>query len=155
MTMLPVQVEQTECVECVKRSRRDFLASGAAAAITAVLATACGGNGGGDTVTGPVSLTVQVSSYTALANVGGMARVTASGTPIAVVRTGMDTFAAYSLICPHRGCTVDINGSGFVCPCHGARFSSTGAWTGGQQTSSLTSLTTSYDPATGTLTISH
>jgi Rieske Fe-S protein len=98
---------------------------------------------------------VQVSSYPALANVGGIARVDNGGVPVAAVRTGADTFAAFSLICPHFGCTVGIsNGSSFLCPCHGARFTSSGAWSGGQRTSNLTALTTSYDSVAGVLTIS-
>lgn len=106
-------------------------------------------------VTGPVSFSVQISSYPALANVGGIARVDNGGTPIAVVRTGADAFAAFSLICPHRGCTVGINGSSFRCPCHGAMFASSGLWTGGQQTSNLAAFSTSYDATTATLTITN
>ena len=136
------------------KSRREFLTASAASAVAAILVSACGGAGtDAAVVTGPVSLQVQVSDYPALANVGGIAQINGSRTPIAVVRTGADTFAALSLICPHRGCTVGITGSSFRCPCHGAMFSSTGAWTGGQGTSSLTSLTASYDSSTGVLTI--
>ncbi len=137
-------------------SRREFLTVSAASAMAALLASACGGAGDTTptTVTGPVALQVQVSNYPALANVGGIAEVDSGRFPIGVVRTSADTFAAFSLICPHRGCTVGIVGSGFRCPCHGAQFSSTGAWTGGQRTTSLTSLTTSYDATTGTLSIS-
>jgi Rieske Fe-S protein len=122
--------------------------------VAALLVTGCGG--ASDTTgvnTGPVSLSVQVSGYAALANVGGIAQVDNGGTPVAAVRTGASTFAAFSLICPHFGCTVGINGSAFLCPCHGARFASSGAWTGGQPTSNLTSLVTSYDATTGVLTI--
>jgi Rieske Fe-S protein len=137
--------------------RREFLTVSAASALTALLTAACGGTGGGGggVVTGPVSYSVQVSSYPALANIGGIARVDNGGTPIAAVRTGADTFAAFSLICPHRGCTVGINGSAFRCPCHGATFASSGLWTGGQQTTNLGEFTTSYDATTGTLTITN
>jgi cytochrome b6-f complex iron-sulfur subunit len=147
------QSEKVACAECAaKTSRREFLTASAASAVVAVLA-ACGGSGDSSTLTGPVSLSVQVSSYPALANVGGLARVDNGGTPVAAARTTADTFAAFSLICPHMGCTVDISGAAFVCPCHGARFASSGAWTGGQRTSNLRSLTTSYDSSTGILTI--
>jgi Rieske Fe-S protein len=136
-------------------SRRAFLAASAATAVTAILVSACGGASDASVVTGPVTLDVQVSSYSTLANVGGIAQVDNGGTPVAAVRTGADTFAAFSLICPHRGCTVGISGSAFRCPCHGAQFASTGAWTGGQRTSNLTSLSTSYDATTGVLSISN
>jgi len=136
--------------------RREFLTVSAASALTVLLTNACGGSGGDAAVlTGPVSFSVQVSSYPGLANVGGIARVDNGGTPIAAVRTGADTFAAFSLICPHRGCTVGINGSSFRCPCHGATFASTGVWTGGQQTSGLAAFSTSYDSTTDTLTITN
>ena len=136
--------------------RREFLTVSAASVLTVLLTDACGGSGGdAGVVAGPVSFTVQVSSYPALANVGGIARVDNGGTPIGVVRTGADTFAALFLICPHRGCTVGITGSSFRCPCHGATFASSGVWTGGQQTSSLAAFSTSYDATTDTLTITN
>jgi cytochrome b6-f complex iron-sulfur subunit len=134
--------------------RREFITASVASAVTVLLTTSCGGSGGDSGVlTGPVSFSVQVSSYPALANVGGIARVDMGGTPVAAVRTGADTFAAFSLICPHRGCTVGINGSAFRCPCHGAMFASSGTWIGGQRTTNLGSFTTSYDATTGVLTI--
>jgi len=146
------------CAHCGQpsaTSRRDFLTTSVASAVAAVLVTACGGPSGATGIPpGPVSLSVQVSSYPALANVGGIARVDSGGVPVAAVRTGADTFAAFSLICPHFGCTVGINGSSFLCPCHGARFTSSGTWSGGQRTSNLTALTTSYDSVAGVLTIS-
>jgi nitrite reductase/ring-hydroxylating ferredoxin subunit len=151
----PVVTGCAHCAEQTGTNRRDFIATSAASAVAALLITACGGasDSTGVVDTGPVSLSVHVSAYAALANVGGMARVDSGGTPVAAVRTGTSTFAAFSLICPHFGCTVGINGSSFLCPCHGARFASSGAWTGGQRTSNLTSLTTSYDATTDVLTI--
>jgi cytochrome b6-f complex iron-sulfur subunit len=148
----------TGCAHCGDQggtSRREFLTTSAASVAAALLVTACGGasDSTGVVDTGPVSLSVQVSGYAELANVGGIARVDSGGTPVAAVRTGANTFAAFSLICPHFGCTVGINASAFLCPCHGARFASSGVWTGGQRTSNLTSLTTSYDTTTGVLTI--
>jgi Rieske Fe-S protein len=137
--------------------RREFLTVSAASVLMVLLTNACGGSGGDGAVvvTGPVSYSIQVSSYPALANVGGIARVDNGGTPIAAVRTGADTFAAFSLICPHRGCTIGINGSSFRCPCHGATFASSGLWTGGQQTSNLAAFSTSYDAMTDSLTITN
>ena len=67
---------------------------------------------------------------------------------------GSDTqYAAFSLVCPHMGATVGIVGAGFRCPQHGARFAADGTWVGGQPTSNLRALTTQFNPATGTLTI--
>jgi Rieske Fe-S protein len=148
------------CVHCAEKtgpSRREFLAASAASTVAAMLMAACGGasDATGVVNTGPVTLSVVVSDYAALANVGGIARVDNGATPVAAVRTGASTFAAFSLICPHFGCTVGINGSAFRCPCHGAMFASTGAWIGGQRTSNLSSLNTSYDATTGVLTITN
>ncbi len=44
----------------------------------------------------------------------------------AVVREGTELIAL-DLACTHLGCTVTANESGFACPCHGSRFSSSGA----------------------------
>ena len=35
-------------------------------------------------------------------------------------------FKAISLTCQHLGCTVDAKADGFVCPCHGSRYSADG-----------------------------
>ncbi len=147
--------ERSCAADCALR-RRDFLGAAALTAL-ALLETACGdGQIGG---TGPSTpsggaLVVTLSQYATLANVGGAARVDGgSGTPVALVRTGAATFVALSLICPHEHSTVGLNGSGFLCPNHGARFSSTGVWQGGQRTTNMRTLVSSYDAVAGTVTI--
>ena len=132
-------------------SRRQFMIQGSLAGVAIMLAGCMGS--GGPTAPASVSLTLTVSDYPSLANVGGVAYVSASGNPLAVVRTGADTFDVVSRICPHQGGTVSSNGNGFTCPNHGARFSDSGMWEGGQPTSSLTSYSSQYDPGTGILTI--
>jgi len=135
--------------------RREFLSRAALAALGVALA-ACAG-GGSDGPTSPTTvgaLTLTLASYPALATVGGVAYVNAGGTPVAVVRTDASTFAAFSRICPHQGGEVSALNGVFNCPVHGARFNlTTGAWVGGQRTSSLTRYTTSYDATAGTVTI--
>ena len=76
-----------------------------------------------------------------------------SGYPFAIVHTDASAFVALSRVCPHQGFIVDVTGSGFHCPNHGAQFNESGVWVGGQRTSNLRSYPTSYDAATGTLTI--
>ncbi|HEY0780556.1 MAG TPA: Rieske (2Fe-2S) protein [Gemmatirosa sp.] len=139
--------------------RRTFLSqamlASAYAAAAAALA-ACGSGGTGDNATAPPSISsnvITVASYPALANVGGVQTVTYNGSPLAIVRTGTASFLALSLVCPHQGTTLDVTSSGFHCPNHGATFNSTGAWVGGQRTSSMSSLPATYDAAAGTLTI--
>ncbi|HET7230700.1 MAG TPA: Rieske (2Fe-2S) protein, partial [Longimicrobium sp.] len=120
-------------------------------AVAAFLA-ACGDAGGGSpTLSQP--LTFNVSQYAALAAVGGIVRVNAGNAPVAVVRTGADSFAAFSMVCPHQGTTINISGGAFVCPNHGARFNAQGQWTGGERTSNLRSVALSYDAAAGTITV--
>lgn len=134
----------------VELTRRAFLCRSALVAGGAFLA-GCGSIGD---LTAPdsVSFSFQVSQYPALATVGGVALVDA-GTPLAVVRVSADSFLALSRICPHAGGNINQNGTGFRCTRHGAMFSSTGQWTGGERTSSMRSYPTSYDSATGTVTI--
>jgi Rieske Fe-S protein len=128
------------------------------AAVAAALTSACGDGIFSGGLTGPgqtVALSVSVRSFNALIPVGGIARVDGnSGTPVAVYHSGVDTYRAYSMVCPHAGTTIAITGSSFKCPNHGATFAATGVWTGGQQASNLFELTAAYDPATGTLNIS-
>lgn len=155
------------CKECEERNafvtssvvdRRTFVSRSALAAASALLAGACAGGsnttGPGGTPGGNGTLSVTIANYPTLGSVGGIARVdTGQGIPVAAVRTSATTFAAFSLICPHYGCTVGIAPGSFACPCHGARFASNGQWTGGQSTGNLSSLNASYDPTSGVLTI--
>lgn len=138
-------------------SRRTFLAETTMAAVAAALTSACGDGVFGGAL-GPgqtVALTINVNDFAALTPVGGVARVDGNaGPPVAVYHSGVDTYLAYSMTCPHAGTTVNIQASGFRCPNHGATFAVTGVWTGGQKTSNLFELTTVYDPATGALDIS-
>jgi Rieske Fe-S protein len=133
--------------------RRTFLSAATLAAVAAVL-EAC--SGGGTFFTGPSggALTVSLSSFPALATVGGVARVdNGVGAPTALVRTGASTFRGLTMICTHQGSTIDVvNNTSFRCPNHGALFNSAGANTGGQSTSNLAVYTATFDGA-NTVTI--
>ena len=100
------------------------------------------------------SVDITVADYPALATVGGIALVSAGGERLAIVRIGSSSYAALSRVCPHQGGIVNVNGSGFRCPEHGATFSASGAWTGGQRTSSLHAYSTSFNATGGVLTVS-
>ena len=137
-------------------TRRTFLAETTMAAVAAALTAACGDGifGGGISGGGPVNLSIAVNSFAPLGPVGGIARVDGnSNTPVAVYHSGTDAYRAFSMVCPHAGTTINILGGGFHCPNHGANFSASGTWTGGQKTSNLFELTTTFDPATGMLQI--
>ena len=150
------------CASCAARNeddqpatlgRRQFLSASLMAAAAAALA-ACSATGMTDaTSPSSVGLSVKVSDYATLANVGGVALINASGSPIAVVRTGTSTFVALSRVCPHQGSTVNAVTGGFLCPNHEAVFNAAGRNTGGQQTSSLTEFTVTANASATTLTI--
>jgi nitrite reductase/ring-hydroxylating ferredoxin subunit len=130
--------------------RRTFLSRAMLSAAGLALA-ACGL----DSATAPFSGTasLNVADYPALQTVGGVALVSLNGSPVALIRSSDTSIAALSRVCPHQGATVNQSGSGFVCPRHGAQFSLTGQWLGGQRTSGLQSYSTTFDPATGTITV--
>jgi cytochrome b6-f complex iron-sulfur subunit len=158
-----MQNEQSvPCGDCLPRAeatestsgigRRTFLAQSALMAAAAALAACAGGTDlTAPSLTG--ATTLKVSDYSSLATVGGVALVTISSSPFAIVRTGASSFVTLSRVCPHQGSIVNQSGTGFLCPNHGAQFSSTGTWVGGERTSSLRSYTTTYDAAAGTITI--
>jgi cytochrome b6-f complex iron-sulfur subunit len=132
--------------------RRTFLVqSGILAAMAAL--SACGVGSDITTPNVPSNSTLDVNSYPTLANVGGVAMVTLGSAPVAIVRSAASSFLALSRVCPHQGGIVNLSGSDFVCPVHGATYSLSGQWIGGQRASSLHQYATSFDPTTGTLTI--
>jgi Rieske Fe-S protein len=70
-----------------------------------------------------------------------------------VAHTGPDTFTAVTATCTHENCTITgFTGQSYVCPCHGSRFSTSGAVQGGPATRSLRSFTTRF--ASNVLTVS-
>lgn len=138
--------------------RREFLQASLLAAASLFVA-ACG-NGVWDapktpltTVLGTTGYTVRLADLPALSTVGGIATVAAGGADIALVRRALDHIDAFWMTCPHQGTTIHAQDGAFVCPNHGARFSATGAWTGGQQTSNLTLIPLTFDAAAGTVTL--
>ena len=134
-------------------ARRTFLVQSAIMAAAAALA-ACSASDGSTAPSISAGTSIKVSDYPALGNVGGIAVVNAGGAPLAIVRTGSTSFLALSRVCPHQGSLVNVYGSGFLCPNHGAQFDSTGKWVGGQRTSNLHAYSTTYDAGTATITIS-
>jgi Rieske Fe-S protein len=136
----------------VDEGRREFLKKSAAAA--ALLALAACGMSDSTAPSSLASTTIDLSTTPALTPVGGVAVMSISGSPVAVVHETATTFSAFSLICPHAGNTVQsVGAQGFYCPGHGARFDLAGDWIGGQHTSNLRSYPTQYDAAAGTVTV--
>ena len=46
-----------------------------------------------------------------------------NGNPAWLLHEPSGDFRAFSAVCTHAGCSVDISGGEFVCPCHGGRYS--------------------------------
>jgi cytochrome b6-f complex iron-sulfur subunit len=146
-------VAPAACARCATArgahvDRRTFLSAATLAAAT-VLLQACSGSSGVNFFTGPTggSIVVKLSDFAALANVGGLARVdNGVGAPTALARTGATTFVGVRMVCTHQGATIDvINAASFKCPNHGALFSSTGVWQGGQPTTPLATYAATFD----------
>ncbi len=58
----------------------------------------------------------------------------------AIVIHNEQGISAFSLVCPHLGCQVNVNISGFACPCHGSRFQADGSLRNGPASRPLTAL---------------
>src|SRR5437660_96129 len=64
-----------------------------------------------------------------------------SGGPAWLLHEPNGDFRAFSAVCTHAGCSVDVSGGQFICPCHGGTYSAqTGAVTGGPPPSPLQAL---------------
>jgi cytochrome b6-f complex iron-sulfur subunit len=103
--------------------RRGFVRTGAAA-ITAALLPGCASlvTRGVPLENGLVRLSLR--QHPELAEARGSVRLLPDGweDPLYLVALDDGGFAAVSSICTHRGCTVDLGGPGFACPCHGSQY---------------------------------
>jgi len=137
----------------VPPTRRVVLAGSGAGAALALLA-ACGGSqpsgtsgaddsgGGGDAVVGPGQALASADDVP----VGGALAVTVDGAPLLVTQPEEGTFAAFSAICTHQGCTVGPGDGELLCPCHASRYDlATGAVLGGPAPSPLPEVPVTVD----------
>lgn len=81
------------------------------------------------------TLDLSTSQYSALNNVGG----SASANGIIIARLSTTEFVALSRACTHEGTSINYRSSqqDFLCPNHGARFSTSGSVLQGPATKSL------------------
>jgi cytochrome b6-f complex iron-sulfur subunit len=127
----------------------------------------CGGGGGEDPTpdapgTTPgfeicganICVDLMQPSNVALLDVNGV-RALNVPVKIIIVRTSATTFSVLSRVCTHNGCGIAYQPSSmeFSCPCHGSRFSLTGAATREPATTALKSYTHTFDETTQVLTI--
>jgi Rieske Fe-S protein len=108
--------------DCI--GRRQFVERSIGAVLGATLLSGCASLVT-RTVT-PVDGTLRLAlvRYPELTAEGGSLKVVAKGAsdPIYVLSLGDRQFAAVSPICTHLGCTVEIEQSRLVCPCHGSTY---------------------------------
>ncbi len=136
-------------------NRRKFIERSTLAAIGALLAGCTQPIGGPLAPSAPSGgpYTVKVTDYPALANVGGVARVSVGGGAIGVGRVSATDFAAYGLACTHQGTQVQVNGDGWYCPNHGAEYNTAGKVIRGPAVAPLVSVPVSFDSTTNVLTV--
>ena len=108
--------------------RRGFLVTCAASAC-GFAATGCA-----SLTTHPVTalngvVRLSLADHPDLARPRGSLRILPTGErdPLYVLALGDDQFAALSLVCTHRGCTVELQDENLVCPCHGSTYDRNGA----------------------------
>jgi len=96
---------------------------------------------------------VQVTAAgSALDNAGGAVLVESTAGVFLLARTGANTFSALDAICSHESCTITgANGTTYVCPCHGSRYSRSGQVLEGPAKASLRQFPTTF--ADGVVTI--
>jgi len=149
-------------------SRRQFCAGACQAASCATLATlmtACGGSSSPTSPSGmPTALpvlqgtfngsAVQVNAAGPLADVGSAAVVESIAGFFLIARTSTSTFQAIDGVCTHEGCNVtSADGSVYVCPCHGSRYSRSGQVLNGPATASLRQYATTFTNGVVTIAI--
>jgi Rieske Fe-S protein len=87
-----------------------------------------------------VTIDLSLSANNALTKIGGALYVTmpSSNEKVIVVRNSDTEVSAFSSVCTHQGCTVNlpVNGTA-TCPCHGSQFSDKGVVVKGPASSDL------------------
>ncbi len=147
-----------QCPIAEGMSRRLFMERTALAALGTMVA-ACGDGVFGteplavNALPQGTSFQIRIADFPALGAVGGIATTTVAGVPLAIGHTSANTYALWSMVCPHQSNQVAPNGTGFKCPGHNATWNALGQWTGGQSTGNLTLIPTTYDAVNGLLLV--
>jgi Rieske Fe-S protein len=147
---------------CQGCSRRALLRGLAFTAATTLVGCAADPDGDGPPIGGAVSmcganlcLDLDDPANAMLTMIGGALTVRTSAASILIVRTSDTAVQALSGVCTHAGCGVgyDRVGQIITCPCHGSRFSLTGAVIRGPATRPLALYATELDAGTNVLAI--
>ena len=100
-------------------------------------------------------MTLTFAQYPQLQSAGGSVTITIGGysdplcgnNQVVVICQSPGTYVALAPSCDHACCTATFSGSGFRCPCHGARWDASGNLTQGPARSNLPSLQVCADSA--------
>ena len=117
--------------------------------------TNTGGTNTGGTNTGAMSNVISITQETNLQRVGGAVIRSVQNRTLVIIRSGAQEFLAFSAICTHEGCVVNLPVNGVLdCLCHGSRFdASNGRVLTGPAGMPLQQFQTSFNPMQNTLTI--
>ena len=98
---------------------------------------------------------VQVNiAGTAANDVGGAIVVQSTAGVFLLSRGAVNSFTAIDAVCTHEGCTVNTaDGTSFVCPCHGSRYSHTGQVLQGPARASLRQYGTTFSDGVVTIAL--
>jgi cytochrome b6-f complex iron-sulfur subunit len=152
-------MSRNEDIWCSPHTRREFCARAAGTVSLLTLGASFPGCGGSSmspspgavpslsTINASVvngSIAVSIDAASRLAAVGSAALVQTGAGNFLVARTAQDTFSALTAVCTHQGCTVsEYQNQVYQCPCHGSRYSTSGAVVAGPATSPLRQFATS------------
>jgi Rieske Fe-S protein len=128
-----------------------------------------GCSGGADSPTSPggraVELGVSSGHYTgsgvdvdiagtALSGIGGAVLVESVAGVFLLARTAESAFSAIDAVCSHQSCTVTgIDGSVYVCGCHGSRYDRNGRVLNGPATAALRQFRTTFTAGVVTIVL--
>jgi Rieske Fe-S protein len=103
--------------------RRDFVAT-CSLAIIAPLLGACASLASHPVPIDRGRVRLRLADHPSLGQPGGAVKILPDGAmnPLYVLSLQSGAFAVLSPVCTHRGCTVDIQGTNLVCPCHGSTY---------------------------------
>jgi cytochrome b6-f complex iron-sulfur subunit len=114
-------------------TRRKFFSTvGQGALAAAIVSPLAGINAfAGQKTMAPVTLDLTKPDYEALTKTGGVLKIPNpldKKKPVIVIRVSETEVAAFSSKCTHLGCEISLPVNGvMICPCHSARFDTTGA----------------------------
>lgn len=125
-------------------NRRNALGGIGVGAAAAVTLTACGSSESKQSLT-DTKKPEQPTDVAAVADVpvGGAIKVSEGGLTVMLTQPTEGTFKAFSSVCTHQGCQLNVQNDKLACPCHASYFNiDDGSVTGGPAPDPLPEYTT-------------